>query len=290
MEVQGNEKIPERRILAAAEECGIRFGASRRRVRSEKLKNQLLAAIPELKWAGINTNGCTAVISVREKTAEIEENRVDGEVCNIVASRDGVIDSCTITKGNQVCQVGQAVSKGELLISGYWDCGICIRASRAEGEVMGITVRSLDAVIPTDHTVKTQKIFVKRKYSILIGKKRINLFSGSGIWDTTCGRMYREYVLTLPGGFHLPVSVGVSIYSGYDTAPGILAENEARSLLEAFSVSYVLNNMIAGSVLQKDNVFTRDTGKFLLCSTFNCREMIGAVQWEQDGVYNGKDR
>ena len=38
-------------------------------IRSEKVKNSLLQRIPQLQWAGINTDGCVAVISVREKTA-----------------------------------------------------------------------------------------------------------------------------------------------------------------------------------------------------------------------------
>ena len=65
--VEGNEEIPSRHIIEQADLCGISFGASRRNVRSEKMKNSLLAAIPSLQWAGINTNGCTAIISVRER-------------------------------------------------------------------------------------------------------------------------------------------------------------------------------------------------------------------------------
>ena len=63
--VEGNMQIPDRQILAAAEECGIRFGASRREVRSEKVKNALLSSVPQLQWAGVNTAGCVATISVR---------------------------------------------------------------------------------------------------------------------------------------------------------------------------------------------------------------------------------
>ena len=44
--VEGNERIPAGRILEAAEECGICFGASRREVRSERLKNALLQELP----------------------------------------------------------------------------------------------------------------------------------------------------------------------------------------------------------------------------------------------------
>ena len=51
--VSGNQRVPARQILAAAESCGLRFGAYRRALRSEAIKNSLLSAIPELKWAGV---------------------------------------------------------------------------------------------------------------------------------------------------------------------------------------------------------------------------------------------
>ena len=70
VQVDGNSRVPSQKILEAAETCGIRFGASRREVRSERVKNALLAAVPELQWAGVNTAGCTATVSVREKEAE----------------------------------------------------------------------------------------------------------------------------------------------------------------------------------------------------------------------------
>ena len=46
--VEGNSSVPDRKILAAAEKCGIHFGASRAVVRSEQVKNALLDSVPEL--------------------------------------------------------------------------------------------------------------------------------------------------------------------------------------------------------------------------------------------------
>ena len=76
--VEGNASVPDNRILEAAEGCGIRFGVSREGIRSEKMKNALLAALPELQWAGINTFGCRAVISVREGSLLVLWDRETG--------------------------------------------------------------------------------------------------------------------------------------------------------------------------------------------------------------------
>ena len=81
--VSGNQRVPARQILAAAESCGLRFGANRRALRSEAIKNSLLSAIPELKWAGVNTRGCVAVISVAEKQPAAQERDNIGEAHSI---------------------------------------------------------------------------------------------------------------------------------------------------------------------------------------------------------------
>ena len=75
VQVEGNRAVPTQKILEEAQNCGITFGAYRRVVRSEKMKNSLLEAIPELQWAGINTSGCTATISVKERTIPDEKDR-----------------------------------------------------------------------------------------------------------------------------------------------------------------------------------------------------------------------
>jgi len=118
--VEGNHSLPTKQILEHAAQCGIRFGASRRDVRSERMKNSLLESLPQLQWAGVNTSGCVATISVREKE-QAQYRAENSGVSSIVSACDGVILSCTVTKGSAVCSVGQAVKAGELLISGYTD-------------------------------------------------------------------------------------------------------------------------------------------------------------------------
>ena len=52
VEVEGNETVPARKILLAAEECGVKFWAKSGEIRSEQVKNQILNLVPELQWAG----------------------------------------------------------------------------------------------------------------------------------------------------------------------------------------------------------------------------------------------
>lgn len=287
IQVEGNASVPARKILAAAEECGIRFGADRRNVRSEKVKNALLSAVPELQWAGVNTSGCVATISVKERTDPPQED-TPREVSSIVASRDGIIYTCTATRGNLLVSPGQAVKEGQLLISGYTDCGLTIQATRAEGEIMAQTSHKQTVVMPSQYMVKGEKTNTKRKYSILIGKKRINLWNNSGIWDATYDRMYEEYDVTLPGGYRLPLALCIEEYVFRDIMDSEIPQAEAEETLLVFAKAYLTEQMVAGNILHKSQTVVLENGSYRLDGHYICTEMIGRVQQEQIGEENGK--
>ena len=287
LSVEGNETIPSRWILAAAEDCGIRFGVSRKQVRSEKVKNALLAAEPRLQWAGINTYGCRAVISVRERREE-QAPEPENIVSSLVAEQDGYILSATVTGGNALCAPGDAVTKGQVLISGFTDCGIYIRATRAEGEILAQTNRKLRAVLPENQVAVREVGETKYKISLLIGKKRINLWKDSRISDTGCGRMYEEYYISAPGGFRLPLALCVDRYREYAPEPGNISPEGATVLLGKFSEDCLLSQTVAGQILEKQEKISRSDGLYRLEGSYVCREFIGRERREQIGVTNGK--
>ena len=283
--VEGNASVSDRQILEAAENCGIRFGASRRVIRSEKMKNELLSALPQLQWAGINTRGCHAIISVREGST-IKEQQSVSPITKMVAVRDGIITSCTVTKGNAVCSVGQSVQKGQQLISPYVDCGIVIKAGPVDGEVYGRTNQKICAVTPAICQNIRQSGEKTRRCSLIIGKKRINFWKGSGISDTICGRMYEEYCITLPGGFQLPVSVGMETLFPRNVSSRKIGKETADTLLRPFAAEYIRSRMIAGTIVQESGSVHSGKDIWQLEASYLCDEMIGRIVAERNGETN----
>ena len=284
--VEGNMTIPSQQILSAAEACGIKFGASRRLIRNEKMKNNLLFAVPQLQWAGINTRGCVAVISVLERTEK--EPPKEKIISNLIADQDGYILSTTIISGTAHVQPGNSVTKGQLLISGYTDCGLCIRTTRAEGEIFAQTNRKLISVTPKNYAVCIRNQNVFYKISLLLRKKRINLWKDSRISDTTCGRMYEEYYVSLPGKYQLPIAICIDRYFPYDLQDATVTEADIQHTLQRFSENYLIQQMISGQFIGKQHHLMQSDSLFLLESSYVCKEMIGKEQREQIGVMNGK--
>lgn len=292
--VEGNTTVPVKLILEKSEECGIYFGASRRAVRSEQVKNALLEAIPELQWAGVNTYGCVAVITVRQRAEEGSNNISGNSVSSITALYDGMITRCTVTQGRQLCQVGQAVRAGQLLVSGYTDCGICIKAGPSKAEIYAMTQRKVNAVTPVEWKKQDESSVLEKKYALIIGKKRINLYKGSGISGDSCDKMYSQYYVTLPGGFLLPISIVTETCVIGSTSDAQIGQEEAAAVLQEFSQRYLPGLMQAGQILASQESIFCDQSMARLYGIYDCEEMIAQVQSEEiikpDGKYNGTDR
>lgn len=291
VQVEGNQNVPSRLILEKASICGIAFGASRSEVRSERMKNALLGALPQLQWAGVNTRGCVAVISVRERSLPDEGISKDG-VSSIVSKADCVIRDVTVVRGNPLCAPGQAVKSGQILVSGYTDCGLSVKAERAEGEIFGETSHAVMAKMPLNVVARGEIVDRKTKFSLKIGKNIINLTKGSGISGAGCVKMYSEYYVLLPGGFRLPFAVIKETSFSYETASVELTDADF-SWVETRLDQYLLSDMQAGKILQRDITGQVTDGCFTQYGKYSCLEQVGRVRneeiLEEYGKGNGTD-
>ncbi len=266
LRVEGNGEVPERLILEAAEGCGLGFGASSRELRSEQVKNHLLHVLPQLRWAGVNISGCTATITVSLRSSE---EPVEAELPgDLVAVRDAVVQELYPESGTALAAPGDAVREGQVLLSGMTELGICTRLDRAEGEVYGVTRHTVRAMIPESTVQRTAQGRKITKISLLIGKKRINFTSDSGILDGTCVKMRTVNYLTLPGGFQLPVAVITETW--YPAQLESVPRENAEDTLLDFARWYVQRDMIAGRIL--DEEWSMDGAA--VDAVFSCREMI----------------
>ncbi len=279
--VVGNKDVSEKRILEAAESCGLQFGAIRRDVRSEVIKNSLLEKVPQLKWVGVNTKGCVATISVREKT-EVETERSGGrEVCSIIAMRDGIIQQCTVYQGNALCTVGQAVKAGQILVSGYTGSDKIVKATRADAEIRAITHRKLSIYSPKPAALRGELLKIKSNYALKIGKNTIKINKDSGNLGAICAKIYSEKYLHLPGGFYLPIAIVKETSYIYNNAELSAGNTEDGSWISDWGNDYLQSVMIAGKTLSSQVALEVSESCYTLNGAYTCLEMIGQIKYEQ---------
>lgn len=119
--VRGNKLISTEDILESANYAGLKVGTLRKSHSAQEIEWQILNANKKLAWVSVNIQGCCANIVVNEAKEEAEMKYDDDKPVNIIASKYGVIRKIEVFDGQGAVKVGDAVMKGDLLVSAAFE-------------------------------------------------------------------------------------------------------------------------------------------------------------------------
>lgn len=129
---EGCDQVTPAQLMATLEEMGIRAGTPRGQVITSQLGKAVMATDPRIAWAGAELKGVVLQLSIQEagqEPAVLEE----GPPQSIYAARDGVIRRIVPLQGKALFQAGDAVLKGQKLITGELGEDLAVQA---RGEVI----------------------------------------------------------------------------------------------------------------------------------------------------------
>lgn len=271
LKFEGNTTVSEARLTAAAQECGLSFFARVPEIKSEEFKNKLVNLLPEIGWAGVEFRGGIATVTVREQ--EVRPQIRDRSLpANVVADRDGIITSMEVLGGQALCSVGQGVLEGELLVSGFVDCETHTQVTQADAEIYALTRRDLTLVTPENWAVKGAAEEKTWSLALILGKRQIKICGKSGILPGTYDKIRTVKMLTLPGGYTLPLGISLERGTRYRAAEGT-AQMPEKALCN-FGRAYLAEQMLAGKILTAEETVTREGGRYVLTGSYTCNEMI----------------
>lgn len=116
VDVTGHQQVAPERIVGLAADHGLRPGVAKDAVNLKAMEKEMLLALPELSWVGVNITGTRAMIAVVEKTLPKAE---DKSPAHVAAAKDGVITEVIVIAGQAAVKKGDTVKKGDLLIKGF---------------------------------------------------------------------------------------------------------------------------------------------------------------------------
>lgn len=272
--IDGNETLHKEEILRALEQLDIHIGASAD-VDQQLTKHRMLNLLPQLSWIGVNRNGFQLNVLLTERSL-VSSDRPKYSAGNIISVRDAVITDYTVSEGMRICKVGDTVKKGQILVSGFEDYGLIIKAVCAEAEIYGQTWYDSMVVMPQMQQQKTYTGAQKTEYSLIIGRKRINLSRNSGILDTTCDKMVSVIELSLPN-YKFPIRLEKVTWRAYVDSSVQTDADFAQERLQRAWQELTLSQTIAGRMLHSENSFYRSGELYVLRSKSVCREMIARL-------------
>ena len=250
IEVRGSRNLSRGEILRALSDCGFSVGSFWPGLDTERLRSEMQLRCPGIGWMSVNVSGSRAVVLVVERE---EKPPLPGEAksAELVAARDGLVRRVSILEGRAEVEPGQVVTRGETLASGRLDSlANGTRAVRARGSVMAETWREYLAVRPAEETLKTPRGVPFSRFALQFGKRRFNLYFGSGKALDGCDKIVAEYTLGVKGLFSTPLRlireriVPYDSFVGTDADPEGMAERLA-SLLTLSAEGQILESFVS---------------------------------------------
>lgn len=210
--VFGNDRISTERILENLARSGISIGKSTSGIDSYHIRNRMLNDIDELAWVGINVNGSRVYVEIVERLEK--EKRIDFSVpCNLVASKDGVIDSIEARNGQVMIKKGSGVAEGDVLVSGITDTADGIRYVHSYGEVYAKTRYSKSREYETEYTEYTLTGKRKTLYTLSISAYTLPLYISQKIPYTDSTKEVYEKEYRLPIDILPSIKINKTVYA-----------------------------------------------------------------------------
>ena len=269
--INGNKTVSDKTILAQLNDIGIFEGVFASSIDAENARQQLLISCPELSWCAINIDGCIANVDVKETAEKKLEAKTDYPA-NIIAKRGGTIMSIRAYYGAPSVSVGEAVAKGDILVSGTMENkygGIMYCEARAE--VIAQTVHKLSVTVPFNQQRKVDIAKPQTRKILTLFGAQIPLFFGKVDEPYTVKRTH-----TVPeiNGKRLPFAVDSATFTRQKvekyTIDSAKAEKIAKAQMENKSKKEL------GSILKKqlNEIITKSNDGITLTAEFLCEENI----------------
>lgn len=257
IKVCGNETIDETEIVNTCNEIGINLGVHRKNIDTYNAKQIIALKFDEIAWVSLNIEGSRVTVNISEANAlEHGENPFPR---NIVANIDGVIKSMKVVKGQKCVTIGQAVKKGDVLVSGVVDNVVSSHMVAAEGEIIAQTERCFS--FETDKKYKFENIINKEIHRDVFEFfwLKTPLFL-NGVNGNFTSELTRNPVKLF--GENLPIGITRRTYHPIVVQEKVLTKEEAERLARS-NICELLKDVEINEVLNSEiNIYdNKDTYK-----------------------------
>lgn len=178
IEITGNDRLTEEKIMAAAKAEGLyTFQWSYKLPDLDKLSKQMANRLPEAVWVGIEKRGTRVMIQVVETTEPKALPLYSPR--HLVATADAVVTQVLAESGKPVVSRNMKVKKGQVLISGLIGADANSRLVVAKGEVRGLVWHEYTIESPLVQQTKVYTGEKKVKWYAVLGGRALQV-SGYG--------------------------------------------------------------------------------------------------------------
>lgn len=164
--VSGNEKIPSEDIINSFYDLGVKTGIKKDSLNAKEIARTALTQVDGLMWNAVNIDGCKVTIEIKEQVEKDIVAADDEKPSNIVASNSGQITLIENFVGTPVVEVGSAVEKGDVVVSGaVINKDESVSFYKADANVIARTKNSVRVSVPS---VQEMRVYGRVKKKIFV--------------------------------------------------------------------------------------------------------------------------
>ena len=263
--IDGASRVSEKELKKVFAECGLSVGTRLQDIDCDVLENKILILSDEISWVSVNLHENVASVEIRELDfAPPSEN--EALYSNVVASREGVVVGFGEINGRTAVKIGDAVCKGQLLISGIeGGDGKPLRLLNASGEVFAEVEETLEIKIEQKYIKKVAKNQIKSEKSLIFFKNEIKFFSNSRNSEASCDKIevIENFYLS---DKRLPLALKTVKIIEYDEIEVLRSQNEMEELAQN-ALNERLNELLLNAelLLKSTSISECDDGIILKC-------------------------
>ncbi len=222
--------VSEEEVLELLANEGVEVGSYIPPIDAIVTAQEILLKDDRIAFLAVNIIGTRCEVQVTE-AAFPDRSEKDDRPASLSAAYDGLIERIELYDGQVLVRHGEAVRKGQILISGLcemeegrW------RLTAAAGKVFAKTERTFTVEVPLSEEVLRPTGEENVQRSLIFFKKTIKLFKNSSISSPTYGTIESEDSLTLSDGTPLPIAIGTKRVIAYEKVTLHRTPSEAEVL------------------------------------------------------------
>lgn len=248
--VVGNDRVTDTKIVDYLAQNGFKTGVRWSSTDKENLEFGVMAEFEEVSWISINKLGSLALVEINE-TKDRPSVIDNSKITNVVAAEDGVITHITALGGWTAVKAGDAVSKGDLLISGINESEVDEQNhfAHAHGTVLANVNTSIELNISREQ--KKKNFYCEKQYKAFyfFGLKiPLYMKKDAGDFDEVIEKSYLVY-----NDFRLPVGIETAKCSYYSVESKTLSDAELEELSKN-ELERVKNEKLKNAEIISENI------------------------------------
>jgi sporulation protein YqfD len=280
--ISGNQTVSDRSVRESLAACGLSVGTPIRGFEADVTENNVLLRDGRLAWLSVNRKGTVAYVEVREAVKTPQKDPDTPR--DVVAAEGGIIEYIELESGNVRVTAGQAVGKGDILVSGIYDSTqLGVRVESAKARVYARTTRVFTVEIPLSYEQKTYLTHadapdggICQEKSVIFFGNHIKFSKKTGNMGGNCDTIENERSWGLTDGVGFPISTRTVWYLPYEITPATRTYAQAEELAY-FELARYIASLPGGAQLIGKSVTVRHGEESLtLTCTLTAIEDIAA--------------